>query len=215
MKLHLALALVLFLLQVPGNPAATQQAGRASIEGTVTRSGSGEPLERVQVTLNRILPPPAPPAPGQAAAPITPPPPIAPVLTTNDGKFKFEIEPGQYRLRVQRNGFATQEYGQRVTGGAGTTLNLTAGQAMRDVQFKMTPAAVVTGRVRDFRGEPITGVQVLLLRSIYNVQGQRTLSSVGGSMTDDRGEYRVFWVPPGRYIVSVAAQSSALLLATL
>jgi Carboxypeptidase regulatory-like domain len=215
MKLHLCLALPLFLLQVPGNPTAPQQAGKASIEGTVTRSGSGEPLERAQVTLNRLLPPPSPLAPGQTAAPITPPPPIAPVLTPNDGKFKFEVEPGQYRLRVQRNGYATQEYGQRVMGGAGTTINLTAGQAMRDVQFKMTPAAVVTGRVRDFRGEPITGVQVSLLRSIYNVQGQRTLSSVAGSMTDDRGEYRVFWVPPGRYIVSVAAQTSSLLLATL
>ena len=36
-------------------------------------------------------------------------------------------------MRVQRNGFATQEYGQRVIAGPGTVINLSAGQAMKDV----------------------------------------------------------------------------------
>ena len=48
------------------------------------------------------------------------------------------------------------------------------------------------------------------MRSIYSVTGQRTFSSVGSDATDDRGEYRIFWAPPGRYIVSVSSNNSSL-----
>ena len=209
MKLHLFLALAI-LLQVPANFPQQVQPGKASIEGTVANLASGDPLERAQVTLFRILPPPPPPAPGQPSAPITPPPQIPPVLTQADGKFKFEVDPGQYRLRVQRNGFATQEYGQRTLGTQGTVINLIAGQAMTDLQVKLTPAGIVTGRVRDFRGEPITGVQVSLLRSSFNPLGQRSLTSTASAFTDDRGEYRLFWIPQGRYFLSVSAPQSAI-----
>jgi hypothetical protein len=75
----------------------------------------------------------------------------------------------------------------------------------------MTPAGTVTGRVRDFRGEPITGVQVSLLRSSFNTLGQQTLTTTGMAVTDDRGEYRIFWMPPGRYLLSVSAQTGPTL----
>jgi hypothetical protein len=67
------------------------------------RSSTGEPLDRARVTLQRIFQPPT----GAVATPSTPPPPIPPVQTLKDGKFSFkDLEPGQYRLRVQRNGYA-------------------------------------------------------------------------------------------------------------
>jgi hypothetical protein len=46
-----------------------------------------------------------------------------------------------------------------------------------------------------------------LLRSVYNFNGQRNLSNVGNATTDDRGEYRIFWVPAGRYVLSVGGNS--------
>jgi len=158
MKIHLSLALA-SLLQTPTAPVQQRDLGKASIEGVITSSGSGQPLERAQVQLIRIVAPPQAAAP---AVPPTPPVPIPPVVTVNDGKFIFEAEPGQYRLRVQRNGFATQEYGQRVIAGPGTVINLSAGQAMKDVTFKMIAGGVVTGRVRDSKGDPVAGVQVSL-----------------------------------------------------
>lgn len=214
MRPQLLLPVAFWLVQTTTNPPALQTP-KASIDGTVTSSATGEPLERAQVVLNRILPPPPPPAPGQAAAPVTPPPQIVPAMTEKDGKFKFEVEPGQYRLRVQRNGYATLEYGQRALGAAGTVITLTAGQAMKEVSMKMVAAGVVTGRVRDSRGEAVAGVQVLLMRSIYNNLGQRTFTSSGAGSTDDRGEYRIFWIPPGRYVVSVASATTSLALLVL
>jgi Carboxypeptidase regulatory-like domain len=210
MEFRLSLTLALLLLQTPQDSSTLQQAPKASIEGTVVSSTTGEPLERAHVTLLRILQPPSPATTPQPATGATPPSQVLPVITQNDGKFRFDLEPGQYRVRVQRNGYATQEYGQRVLEGAGTVLTLNAGQAMKQLTLKMVPGAVVTGRVRDSKGEPIAGAQVSLLRSIYGVNGVLGLTSGGGATTDDRGEYRIFWVSPGRYIVSVASASTSL-----
>src|SRR4029450_8341670 len=96
-------------------------------------------------------------------------------------------EPGQYRLRAMRSGFAPQEYGQRTLTTAGVPLTLSEGQQMKNVNFKLTAAGVVTGRVRDSNGEAVGRVQVSLLRTIYGVNGQRNYSSVGNATTDDSG----------------------------
>jgi hypothetical protein len=192
--------LVLLLQQLPVPQIPQPQSPKGLIEGTVLRSASGEPLDRARVTLQRMLPPPT----GPVATPPTPPPAIPPVQTERDGKFSFkDLEAGQYRLRVQRNGYAPQEYGQRAANSTGTVINLAEGQQMKETDFRLIAAAIVTGRVRDTNGEPVPGSQVSLLRTVYNTNGQRNLTTVGNATTDDRGEYRIFWVPPGRYLLSV------------
>ena len=193
-------AMVVLVLQLSVPPIPQPQAPKGSIDGTVLRSASGEPLDRARVTLQRIVPPPT----GPVATPPTPPPAIAPVQTERDGKFSFkDLDAGQYRLRVQRNGYAAQEFGQRSPNSAGTIINLAEGQQLKDRDFRLVAAAVVSGRVRDTNGEPVPSSQVLLMRTVYNPNGQRSLQAVGNAATDDRGEYRIFWVPPGRYVLSV------------
>lgn len=67
---------------------------------------------------------------------------------------------------------------------------------------------VITGVVRDLRGRPVPGVNVRVLKLGYSaVTGERSLGapSIGSaSMTDDRGEYRAFGLPPGGYLVLAA-----------
>src|SRR5262245_62578615 len=128
-----------------------------------------------------------------------------PSTTTGpDGRFVLRgVEPGSYRIAVARNGYARQEYGQRVFGGEGTVVALAAGQAMRGIAFHLTPTGAVTGVVKDPSGEPLVGAYVQVLRASYNAAGQRTLQPAGGDRTNDRGEYRVYWVTPGRYYVAV------------
>ena len=134
-------ALAILLFQTPVAPAQ-QQPLKGSIEGVVMRSATGEPVDRARLTLTRIQSPPT----GAVTGPVTPPPQIPPIQTERDGKFSFkDLDPGQYRLRVQRNGYAGQEYGQRTASTAGTVIHLTEGQQINDVSFKLTPAAIVTG----------------------------------------------------------------------
>jgi len=203
----LILAAILSVFQTAG-----QQPRKASIEGTVMSSVSGEPLMRAQVLLTRVQPP---NTPSQTPVIITSgsltPGQLPPIVTGRDGKFELkDLEPGQYRLRVVRNGYAPQEYGQRTPTTSGIPITLIEGQQLKDVTFKLIAAGVVAGRVRDFNGEPVGRAQVSLMRTIYGVNGQRNYSSAGSSTTDDRGDYRVFWVPPGRYIVSVSSSNSNL-----
>jgi hypothetical protein len=203
----LMLAALLFISQAP-----QQQVRKASIEGIVTSSSTSEPLMRAQVLITKIQPPGAPNnTPIVITSGTVTPGQIQPITTERDGKFEFkDLDPGQYRLRVVRSGYAPQEYGQRTSTTAGIPITLTEGQQMKNVAFKLTAAGVVAGRVRDSNGEPVGRVQVQLMRTLYSINGQRNYSSVGNATTDDRGDYRIFWVPPGRYIVSVTSNNSNL-----
>jgi 5-hydroxyisourate hydrolase-like protein (transthyretin family) len=189
------LAALLLLFQIVA-PAA-----KGSIEGVVLRAASGEPLSLAEVRLSRVR--------SDAemnelyAAGIDPDSANPPVLTETDGKFSFkDLDAGQYRLIAARNGYPSQSYGQKTAGGAGATLNVRSGQSVRDVTFRMVQGGVVTGRVRDAAGEPVADLDVSLMRLTYNEFGKKTLSNIGETEeTDDRGEYRLYWVEPGRYYV--------------
>src|SRR5688572_14877320 len=108
--------LALLVMQAPFTPAPQQGASKvstATLEGFVFRAGSGEPLARAQVTLVRV-------SPGRATAEVEAGSGSAPLTaaTGADGKFVFvNIEPGSYRIAVARNGYARQEFGQRVFAG--------------------------------------------------------------------------------------------------
>src|SRR5213593_4241327 len=182
---QLAIALLLAgALQTPqANP---QQPPRASIEGIVVRAGTNEPVVRAQITITRAVLPPgtpgAPPvqpgAPAPPAAPNTAGQPgaasnaaaaaLLPVMTESDGKFVIKDLPaGSYRLSAARNGYSKQEYGQRSLRGPGTPITLQAGQTLKDIVFRLTPAGTITGRLTDSTGEPMPGITVQLLRSTY------------------------------------------------
>jgi protocatechuate 3,4-dioxygenase beta subunit len=121
------------------------------------------------------------------------------MMTDDKGKFSFQADEGIYTVDVEANGYVRQPYGQRFTGGPGVPLTLTAGQTTKDINVSLMPAANVSGRIRDTADQPLANVSVQLLRYSYDSAGQRTYQSVGTALTNDRGEYRMFWVTPGRY----------------
>jgi protocatechuate 3,4-dioxygenase beta subunit len=193
------LVAVLSLLQSPFSPAPRQDA-KAAIDGVVVRAGTSEPLASAQVTLITA-------AAGSSSN--------AQTVTDRNGRFAFrDVEPGSYRIAAARNGYARQEYGQRVFGGPARVLSVAAGRT-ETVTIALTPAGTVTGIVRDSSGEALAGLQVQLLRQGYSGSGQRTFVTAGTDRTDDRGEYRVFWVTPGRYYVIVHSIGSARAVASL
>jgi protocatechuate 3,4-dioxygenase beta subunit len=136
--------------------------------------------------------------------------PIPPGTTDEQGRFSFaNLEPGSYRLQVQANGHVPQEYGQRYASGAGTPITLTAGQAKTDVSLSLIQAGNISGSLRDNADQPLPNVSVQLLRPVYNATGGRTLQVVGGARTDDRGEFRIYWVTPGRYYLQAVGGGGA------
>jgi hypothetical protein len=215
----LSLAVLLFAQQGPSTT-------RGQIEGAVFHVGSAEPISGASVTVIRVNAatgdairtaavlngnfttgginaplPQAPPPRGTGAA--APPLPIPPVTTGRDGKFLVpDLDEGTYRILVTIDGFVRQEYGQRALSGSGTTLTLARGEVLKDLVVRMTRAGNVSGRVNDDKGQPASGVLLQLVKVSYNAEGQRVFQTAGGARTNDHGEYRIYWITPGRYYLA-------------
>lgn len=150
-----------------------------------------------------------------SAAPATGQASTSPYAATTDaeGKYRFEkVEPGSYMLSASRQGFVQQSYGSRQPMMGGAPLKLAGGQELKQIDMKLTPHAVVIGRVVDEEGEPLARVQIQVLRRSY-MQGKEQMLPVGGGMTADNGEFRVAELPPGRYWISATNRSQAMLAA--
>jgi hypothetical protein len=124
-------------------------------------------------------------------------------VTGADGKFDFpSVQPGRYQLLATHPGHVPAEYGQNRMKGPGIPITLTAGQRMTGARIAMTPTGAISGRVMDASGEPIALADVFALKSSYQ-EGQRFLTQVLSAKTDERGEFRIFWITPGLYYINV------------
>jgi hypothetical protein len=81
---------------------------------------------------------------------------------------------------------------------------MTAGQRVSDVVFQLAPMGAIEGRVFDENGEPSARVMVEAL-AYQSSNGLRSFRSLGAQFTNDLGEYRIFWLPPGEYLISAPA----------
>jgi hypothetical protein len=135
------------------------------------------------------------------------------VTSTDDqGRFQAtDLAAGSYTVTASKSGFVDAIYGQRRPLQPGTPVELGDGQAVAAVDLRLIRGGVITGRVMDEDGEALTRALVTVERYQY-VRGERQLVSAGGDQTDDRGQYRVFGLPPGDYYVSASTTGLAQVL---
>jgi protocatechuate 3,4-dioxygenase beta subunit len=133
--------------------------------------------------------------------------------TTDDlGRFRVTGLPaGTYTITASKSGFVDAIFGQRRPLQPGTPVQLADGQETSGIDLRLTRGSVITGHVLDEDGEPLARALVTVQRYQY-VRGERQLTSAGGDQTDDRGQYRVFGLPPGDYYVSATAGGLAQIL---
>jgi len=72
---------------------------------------------------------------------------------------------------------------------------------LSDRIFRLIPSAVIAGKIMDEDGQPLSGTMVSAMREVYT-EGKRKLQSQSMTGTDDLGEFRLFGLSPGRYILS-------------
>jgi len=161
-----------------------QASGTAALEGMVVRSGTTEPVPHAHLILN---------TPG-SGTPLT-------VTTDDSGQFAFQnITPGRYQLVATRNGYMHIAYGQRGPTDAGTLIALAPKQALKDIVLSMTPTAAISGKIRNQLGEPVANVAVQALKYGYDA-GRQELILIQTARTNDLGEYRLYYLDPGQYVV--------------
>jgi hypothetical protein len=123
------------------------------------------------------------------------------VTSDSTGKFVIpNIEPGKYRLRASRNGFLDLEYGAHGSQTTGAVLDLERPQQLKNIDLRLAPYSVVTGRIIDADGEAVEGAQVQFLRAQY-VNGKKVLGTTTTTSTNDLGEYRLARLKPGKYYI--------------
>ena len=184
--------------QQPVQAQPTKPEDLCSVEGQVVNAVTGEPIRRADISLIR-----SEPRQGE-----TGPPTSYSAQSNSSGQFAMkDIEPGKYLLTVNRNGYVHFIYGARRTMQPGATLSLIRQQHMTDLALKLTPQAVITGRILDAEGEPVADARVALEGYQY-INGRKQLMprfSGGGHTTNDLGEYRLFGVAPGKYYLGATA----------
>lgn len=125
--------------------------------------------------------------------------------TTTDetGRFQLTHVPaGRYSIRALAPAFVGPMY--EITAEPGKIINLAAGETVEGIDIALTRGGVITGKVIDAYGQPL--VQERIQLTGLRERGQSRPIHLPHSFmfsTDDRGVYRFFGVPPGRYIVSV------------
>jgi protocatechuate 3,4-dioxygenase beta subunit len=125
--------------------------------------------------------------------------------TDEQGRYRVTgLSAGSYTINAAKSGFVDAAYGQRRASGVGTPVDLTDGQQAVNIDIRLARGGVVTGRVLDEEGEPLARAIVTVMRQQY-VRGQKQLAPAGADQSDDRGQYRVFGLAPGDYVVSATA----------
>jgi len=170
---------------MPPRDNAQPATGTAKITGRVIATDTGTPIRRAQIRvtssesrLNRV------------------------VTTDGDGRYELlNLPAGRYRVFVTRAGYVSLEYGQARPFESGKPLDIANGQAIERLDFSLPRGSVITGRITDEFGDPMTDVQVQAMRYQF-VNGERQLVNGGRSaQTDDLGQYRIFGLMPGDYVV--------------
>ena len=175
------------LPQAPPRDARAQpQGGTGSIQGRVTASDTGVPLRRALVNLM-----------GQQQARA--------VYTDDEGRYTFTRLPaGTYTILANsgthRAGYQPSSYGGGTGAGGlarGKPIELADGQKLENIDVALPRTAVIAGRVTDAAGEPASRVQVQALM----FRGGGEPSMINTASTNDLGEYRLFNLMPGDYVI--------------
>src|SRR4051812_8790743 len=120
------------------------------------------------------------------------------ILTDRSGHFEFpNLRKGRYTVWVQRQGYFGPSFNGIPASVSARTINFDPVQPAA-VDVVVIQSTVITGRVIDPRGRPISGAGVTAYRPTYN-EGRLVWTQVQSQGTNDLGEYRMVWLPPGDY----------------
>jgi hypothetical protein len=132
-------------------------------------------------------------------------------VTDSDGRYRLsELQPGEYQVWAITPGLIAEpgplpRYGFPYFGSIQNII-LNANEDLSDIDMKLVRGAVITGRVTDTEDKPVVEERVSL--QLVDEKGATRFGSPASPsdqmyQTDDRGVYRIYGLPAGRYKVAV------------
>jgi len=161
-----------------------------SVEGVVVKSTTGEGIKRATVQLSPLSP---------GLQPYS-------VSTETSGRFAIrEVLPGRYVIFASGEGYS-QELPRKGRQTQMSLLDLKPGSAVNGISFRLLPPGVITGTVYDEDGDPVVRAQVRALR-MTGSGAHLHIGEAGSVQTNDLGQYRIWGLEPGKYLVAANYQS--------
>jgi hypothetical protein len=166
----------------------TSKVARSSVSGRVTIKDKG--AAGVAVGLRR----------NDGTSPFEP---FLKTTTDQDGYYRIaNVSAGNYEVWPATPGFVMNNANnERVR-----VVVVGEDENIEDVNFSLIRGGVITGKVTDADGRAVIQQEVRLYRADafeQRSQPQRPVFAIGNGQTDDRGIYRMYGLPAGRYKVAV------------
>ena len=132
-----------------------------------------------------------------------------------EGHYRISgLAPGQYQVwtltpgMIAQPGTAPNYYSYN---GSVKSVILVANEDVSDIDLKLIRGGVITGRITNTENKPIVDERVAL--QLLDANGAPRIGALGLTndqmyVTDDRGVYRIFGLPPGRYKVSIGSDAN-------
>jgi len=185
--LVLAMVLHVAIGQTTAPAGSAGQIPTGSITGRVTLDG--KPLPEVSVLLVPI-------EPSTRSAPNNS---SSQTVTDSDGKFRMMMVPaGVFTLTIPPGSFVISQNGY---GPTGKVVAVRAGEGVDGINLALERGGIITGQVTDADGLPAIG-QRMTLEAVAEGGTRRPIETGPPGDTDDRGIYRLYGLPAGKYLVS-------------
>src|SRR5215469_11567833 len=190
-KVPLTLIVVISFSLIFSSFAQTANAppeGTFRIAGTLVSKTDGHPLAGARVILANVKARQNPQS----------------VMTSEDGKFEFTGVPlGKFSLTGAKRGFISAGYEQHDQ--YGTAIVTGAGLDTENLVLKLSPQALIGGRVLDEGGEPVRNGSVTLYFDNH-FEGVHEIHTFRNAQTNDLGNYEIDGLIPGTCYLPVSTQ---------
>ena len=130
--------------------------------------------------------------------------------TDEEGRYRIDgLPPGTYQISPAAAAYVRQNKFPGID--AVATVTLEAGEAREKVDFALSRGGAITGRVTDEEGRPQVDRYVRLI-DVSDPSRKRDVTEATRNtiVTDDRGIYRIFGLPKGRYIAYTGGERDTL-----
>jgi hypothetical protein len=124
------------------------------------------------------------------------------VLADANGRFDAgRFRNGEYRIETGKSGYLTPEFRGPSDSVTASIVQVSADTPIHDIDVVLARGGAIAGAIVDGAGEPFQGVLVRAMR--LREVGGRTVATAAGwaRLTDERGRYRIFGLPPGAYFI--------------
>jgi protocatechuate 3,4-dioxygenase beta subunit len=193
------LSFILSLLVIPLFPLSLYAQTTVAKPGTGTISGrvllNGEPARDVAVVMQQQV---SGGPPNQETA--------LRARTDSSGRFQIgAVAAGKYSIMAFAPGAISPD-DSSFSNWSGKPLNVSDGESVENLELTLKRGGVIAGRITDAQGRPLVDERVSIDRIGKDGRPQQYYGSPYAFEmynTDDRGVYRIYGLPEGRYRVSV------------